>query len=263
MKFTCLDTKMRVFETVKDSIILPGMFIVARIDGRNFTKLTKCCKFEKPYDVCFRDYMIETTKHLMNCGFDVVYGYTQSDEISLLFNLNIDVFNRKERKFNSVLAGEASSKFTLLLNDLAVFDCRLSTFPSSEYVIDYFRWRQEDAHRNCINSYCYYKLLWEGKTPRVAASELNQRSVAWKNEFLFNRGITYDKLPSWKKRGVGIYKEPYFKEGFNPVTKEKTKVTRIKLVVDENLPLGEEYVQLIRRVLTSSRSLKREYYYGQ
>ena len=41
MKFDDLDTKMRVFETAHDQRVLPGMFIVARLDGRGFTKLTK------------------------------------------------------------------------------------------------------------------------------------------------------------------------------------------------------------------------------
>jgi tRNA(His) guanylyltransferase len=54
--------------------------------------------------------MIETVKHLMNCGVRIVYGYTQSDEISLLLHPNETSFNRKERKLNSILPGEASAK---------------------------------------------------------------------------------------------------------------------------------------------------------
>jgi hypothetical protein len=30
--------------------------------------------------------MAETVKHLMDCGFNVLYGFTESDEISILFN---------------------------------------------------------------------------------------------------------------------------------------------------------------------------------
>ena len=50
----------------------------------------------------------------MNCGFNVVYGYTESDEISLLFPVTKS-FNRKLRKLNSILSGEASAKFSLSL----------------------------------------------------------------------------------------------------------------------------------------------------
>ena len=127
MKFDDLDARMRLFETAYDLCVLPGIYMVARIDGRNFTRLTKetLC-FESPYDSRFRDHMISTTEHLMNCGFRVTYGYTQSDEISLLFHSEENAFSRKVRKYDSILAGEASSKFSLLLNHHAAFDCRIS-----------------------------------------------------------------------------------------------------------------------------------------
>ena len=155
MKFDDLDQLMRTFETAHDYCVLPGIYIVARIDGRNFTRLTKeLHQFEAPFDERMRNYMIETTSHLMNCGFRVVYGYTQSDEISLLFHPEITTFDRKMRKYNSILAGEASAKFSLWLGDHAAFDCRISELPSTDRVCDYFRWRNEDAHRNALNAHC-------------------------------------------------------------------------------------------------------------
>ncbi len=150
---------MRVYETAHDYCVLPGMYMVARLDGRSFTRLTKeMHQFESPFDPRFRDYMVATTEHVMTCGFRVIYGYTQSDEISLLFHPKEDAFGRKERKYNSILAGEASAKFSLLLNDLTCFDSRISQFPTLDLVIDYFRWRQEDAHRNALNTHCYWTL---------------------------------------------------------------------------------------------------------
>src|SRR5690242_12398486 len=104
MKFDDLDAKMRVFETAHDLCVLPDLFMVARIDGRGFTRLTKeIKKFEAPYDTTFRDHMVSTTEHLMNCGFRVVFGYTQSDEISLVLHRNEGAFGRKLRKLHSVL----------------------------------------------------------------------------------------------------------------------------------------------------------------
>lgn len=51
MKFDDLDTKMRVFETASDLCVLPEMFIIARLDGRSCTKLTKeQSEFEAPFD---------------------------------------------------------------------------------------------------------------------------------------------------------------------------------------------------------------------
>src|SRR5688572_28303391 len=131
MKFDDLDKKMRAFETAHDTFVVPEVFIVARIDGRGFTRLTKeVHKFEAPYDERFRDHMIATTEHLMNCGFRVIYGYTQSDEISLLLHRDETLFDRKVRKLTSVLAGEASARFTLALGAIACFDCRLCELPN-------------------------------------------------------------------------------------------------------------------------------------
>lgn len=140
MKFDDLDRKMRVFETRQDTFVLPEIFMVARIDGRGFTRLTKeVHKFESPYDERFRDHMIATTEHLMNCGFRVIYGYTQSDEISLLLHRDESLFDRKVRKLTSILAGEASARFSLALGTVACFDCRICEFSNEGLVVDYFR----------------------------------------------------------------------------------------------------------------------------
>src|SRR5579864_1441435 len=54
MKFDELDEKMRVFETAADYCVLPGIFMVARLDGRSFTRLTKeVWQFEAPFDQQF------------------------------------------------------------------------------------------------------------------------------------------------------------------------------------------------------------------
>ena len=127
MKFDDLDRKMRVFETAQDQCVLPGIWIVARIDGRSFTRLTKeLHKFEAPYDERFREHMVATVQHLMSCGFRVPFGYTQSDEISLLFHKDESLFDRKLRKLISVLAGEASAAFSLRLGGVACFEDRKS-----------------------------------------------------------------------------------------------------------------------------------------
>ena len=155
MKFDDLDRKMRVYEQSLDQRIVPDMYMVARLDGRNFTRLTKeTCGFEAPFDPRFRDLMTGTVAHLMDCGFKFAYGYTESDEISLLFARDESAFGRKTRKLNSVLAGEASAAFSLALGRVAVFDCRIAPLPNAERVADYFSWRQEDAHRNALNAHC-------------------------------------------------------------------------------------------------------------
>lgn len=203
MKFDDLDKKMRVFETAADLCVLPNMYMVARLDGRSFTRLTKeVCQFEAPFDERFRDLMVATTESLMTCGFRVLYAYTESDEISLLFDTEEQLFGRKLRKYNSTLAGEASAQFSLKLGQLARFDCRISQLPSTELVVDYFRWRNEDAARDALNSWCYWTLRKEGQNEQQATKGLLGLSVSQKNELLFQYGINFNDLPNWQKRGV-------------------------------------------------------------
>ena len=250
MVFDELDKKMRVYEQSLDQVILPEIYMAARLDGRGFTKLTKdVCKFEAPFDERFRDLMVETVKVLMDCGFRIVYGYTESDEISLLFSPKENIFGRKVRKYNSTLAGEASAAFSLALGRAATFDCRVVPLPNVERVQDYFLWRQEDAHRNSLNSYCYWMLRKEGKTVQQATRELEGKSVSYKNELLFSRGVNYDKLPSWQKRGIGLWKEEYEKEGYNPVSGEVEIAVRNRIRVEYELPVGERYGEMVKGFL--------------
>jgi tRNA(His) 5'-end guanylyltransferase len=251
MKFDDLDKKMRVYETLQDRIVPPEIFIVARIDGRNFTRLTKeVHNFEAPFDTRFRDMMTETTTHLMDCGFKVLYGFTESDEISLLFDRDESAFKRKARKFNSILAGEASAKFSLLLGDLACFDCRISELPNAGLVADYFRWRNEDASRNALNAHCYWLQRHQGKMALEATVFLLKKSVAAKNEFLFQNGANFNDVPNWQKRGIGLYWESFEGKGLNKITREETIFTRRRIVVDLDLPMKDDYSEFIRRFLS-------------
>lgn len=250
MRFDDFDEKMRVYEQSLDQIILPDMYIIARLDGRSFTRLTKeVCQFEAPFDVRFRDYMEQTVKYLMTCGFRIVYGFTESDEISLLFHPEDNTFGRKVRKINTTLAGEASAAFSLALGQVATFDCRVVPLPNIDRVRDYFVWRQEDAHRNSLNSHCYWALRKEGMGKEEATSLLSGKSVAYKNELLFEKGINYNDLPNWQKRGMGVYFTEVEKDGYNPVTKKTVKTTRRELYTEYDLKLGEEYADWICELL--------------
>ena len=250
MNFEELDKKMRIYEQSIDQHILPDLYLVARLDGRSFSRLTKeICDFEAPFDARFRDMMVNTVKALMDCGFRVVYGFTESDEISLLFHPEEDAFGRKVRKYNSILAGQASAAFSLQLGQAIAMDCRLVPLPNLEKVRDYFLWRQEDAHRNALNAHCYWLLRKEGMDAQQATEYLQGASNTFKNELLFSRGINFNDTPSCQKRGIGIYWSDIEKIGFNPITKEETKTTRRGLKVDYELPLGQEYAQMVSAFL--------------
>lgn len=255
MKFDDLDNKMRIFETAHDHCVLPGIFIVARLDGRNFTRLTKeVHNFEAPFDEQFRDAMVQTVEHLMDCGFRVTYGYIESDEISLLLDRDESAFGRKTRKLNSILAGEASAKLSLLLADVACFDCRLSQLPRKSDVVDYFRWRNEDAHRNALNAHCYWSLRKEGHDANQATKALLKLSTSDKNELLFQRGVHFNCLPGWQKRGIGVVWEAYEKDAVNEKTKEPVMATRRRLKRILDLPMRDEYSDFVAGLLGESKS---------
>lgn len=251
MKFDELDQRMRVFETSHDHRVLPGIYMVARLDGRGFTRLTKeICQFQAPFDPAFRDMMLDTAEKLI-LEFNALYGYTQSDEISLLFPRGCDLFSRKLRKLNSVLAGYASAAFALSLGSIASMDCRISQLPLKGDVVDYFRWRNEDAHRNALNAHCYWMLRREGQSADAASRQLLGLSVAQKNEFLFQRNINFNDLPTWQKRGAGLYWEWHDKQGVNPVTGEAVIARRRRIKRDLELPMKDAYGEFIASFVES------------
>jgi tRNA(His) guanylyltransferase len=176
-------------------------------------------------------------------------GYTQNDEISGLFHRDETAFERRLRKYNSILAGEASAKFSLLLGNLAVFDYRISQLPTEELVVDYLRWRSEDAHRNALNAHCYWMLRKQGKSVSQATQALLKLSVSAKNEFLFQGGINFNDLPNWQKRGIALYWETYEKPGVNPKTNATVVAERRRIQVNYDLPMKEQYDEFIKELL--------------
>lgn len=250
MDFNTLDKQMRRFEQSIDRTILEGVYIVARLDGHGFSRLTeKEWSLEKPFDIRFHEAMTATLKHLMLCGFHIMYGYTQSDEISLLFHLDEDRFGRKERKLISLLSAEASVAFSTHIGHMAVFDCRLVPLPNLDYVIDYFRWRQEDSHRNSLNAHCYWLFRKEGMSASNVQKRIAGLSIEERNELLFSHGINYNDLPLWQRRGIGAYFIDKERVGYNPVTRTQNVCVRRSLFVEEELPIGEKYADFIQSLI--------------
>lgn len=268
MNFEALDERMRRYETVHDICALPEIYLVARLDGRGFTRLTKeRHQFDAPYDERFRNLMADTASHLMQCGFNMVYGYSQSDEISLLLHPEDQTFGRKLRKLNSVLAGEASAKFSLLLNGMATFDCRISELPTRRLVMDYFLWRQGDAVRNCLNAHCYWLLRRKGESAGGATQRLCGMSFRHKHDLLFEHGLNFNGLPSWQKRGIGVYRKDVPKSGIDPRTGLATSTVRRVLHVDFDLPIKTAYETFVVRFIDTAetqmpKTVDKETHYG-
>jgi tRNA(His) guanylyltransferase len=112
-------------------------------------------------------------------------------------------------------------------------------------VIDYFRWRQADSHRNALNAHCYWVLRKNGASKGEATATVAGRSIAEKNELLFSHGINFDSLPAWHKRGVALWWESYQKMGTDPRTGAEVPAVRRRLREEPELPFGAEYEALV------------------
>ncbi|HBT95683.1 MAG TPA: hypothetical protein DEB24_06205 [Coriobacteriia bacterium] len=66
---------------------------------------------------------------------------------------------------------------------------------------------------------------------------------------LHAHGIDYNELPSWQKRGIGLYWVEYEKQGFNPQKNLTETTLRRKVHVDMELPLSKRYTDKIAALL--------------
>lgn len=90
-----------------------------------------------------------------------------------------------------------------------------------------------------------------GVTPEGAHDRLAGMSRAQKNELLFQRGVNFDRLPSWQKRGVVVAWRNVEVEGRDPRTDTVVKAMRRRLAVDDELPFGDAYADYVAARLGS------------
>ena len=88
----------------------------------------------------------------------------------------------------------------------------------------------------------------KGVTVKEATKQLEGRSVVYK----IQHAINFDGLPSWQKRGTGVWFKDYEKAGFNPITQKEVRAVRRGLYVEYELPLGRESAALISDFLSST-----------
>jgi tRNA(His) guanylyltransferase len=125
--------------------------------------------------------------------------------------------------------------------------------PNLELVVDYFRWRNEDAARNALNAWCYWTLRKTGQNEQQVTKQLLGLSVSQKNELLFQYGINFNNLPGWQKRGVGLYWEEYNKPSLNPKTNENVVARRRRIRTDFDLPMKDRYGEFVRSLISPTQ----------
>ena len=252
-EFEATMRSLEVFHTLR---IPDGSYPIIRVDGRGFSKFTKKIGLDKPFDSRFHCWICSVAKVLLK-ELGGIYGYTESDEISILLPRETNLFGREVEKLVSISAGMASACSTSMLvppftnreESFVTFDSRIVVCNTKLDVVDYFRWRQADAQRNCLNSYAFWELVKRGKSPRGASKILHGAGPDLKLEILDNIGIDFESLPGWQINGAGVYIDNRETTGYNPLTGEDVMATRRFIVVDENLPIRERYAGFLERIM--------------
>ena len=243
---------MKDYEIYSTMKVPKNSNIILRLDGRKFHSLAKGLDLEKPYDENFYNIITNVCLDIFN-QFSPKFIYAFSDEISIL--LDEIPFSGRIEKINSVFSSLASSSFTYyLLNDYfnefnldklsdndrnnvfpISFDSRIIPIDDAS-ICSYFKWRQDDCWRNCINGYGIWALKkeYDDKQANEKIKGLKSSDI---HDMLFERGINLNDVENWKKRGIGIYKRSWEIEGFNPKKQEKTISTRSEVFVDYELDI--------------------------
>lgn len=136
---------------------------IVRLDGVGFSKWTRknCIR---PFDDRMHRAMQASLEELMRFSQSCKFGYTHSDEMSLLFDFSNNPeaslqYDGKISKICSIYSSVVTEVFNLDcrmfmegLESPAHFDCRAFNLESEQDVRNYFLWRYEDSIRNSVQA---------------------------------------------------------------------------------------------------------------
>lgn len=202
-----LGDRMKGYES--NSRFMRHLPIIARIDGKCFSKFTK--GLSRPYDEGLVMLMQRVTMHLIK-ETNARIGYTQSDEITLVIHSDDPYaelpFGGKVQKMTSILASIATAKFNSLRpqylpgfkkDTLAMFDCRCFQVPNKEEAANNLLWRELDASRNSVTMLARHYIS-HSKMMNKNCSELQE--ILWQE---YN--VNYNDYPAYFKRGTFLRRE--------------------------------------------------------
>lgn len=226
---------MKDYEVYSSLKVPKNSKIIVRLDGRSFHKLASDLNLTKPYDENFYRVIADVCKDLFN-EFSASFVYTFSDEISLLLE-NIP-FDGRVEKINSVIASFAASSFVMHYDvefkKPPAFDSRIVPVSDAD-ILKYFRWRQDESWRNCVNSHGISHL--KSKYSNAQANEIIKgMKLNEVHELLFENGINLNDVDTYKKRGIGIYRKQKKVVGFNKKENRNQTSYRSYVYTDWELP---------------------------
>lgn len=195
-----LGDRIKGYEAESEVLLDSEQAIIARVDGRGFSKLT--AKLDKP-DYRFNQCMMQVASFMVeqtHCAL----AYTQSDEITLVFEPKSPdtglFFGGRVQKLTSVLGSMATVAFGKAFNQtfpemshtFPMFDCRVFHVPDIGEAANAVLWRVQDASKNAISMVA---------RSNFSTSELHGKTTADRLQMLHDAGVAYDRLPAFFRHG--------------------------------------------------------------
>lgn len=259
MVYDNLGNRMKKYEYITRTHLVPRTPVIIRLDGKAFHTFTR--SFKKPFDDILICTMQETMKYLCENIQGCVLGYTQSDEITLVLidykKLNsCSWFDYNIQKCVSVAASMATMVFNRVFKDCveaaiqyfdtessieealnfnaetylkkvgsAMFDARVFNVPKEE-VTNCLLWRQNDATRNSI------EMVGQAN---FSHSQLHKKSCNQIQDMLMlEKGINWNDIPTHLKRGSCC------------IRKVDKTANRSQWIIDNEIPIfkgeGRNYI---------------------
>jgi tRNA(His) guanylyltransferase len=175
---------------------------IIRLDGKAFHTYTRGRL--RPWDPDLHYSLVSAAIELCKQAQGTMFGFVQSDEISLLLTdyatLSSEAwFDGNIQKITSVASSIVTAAFNSLeanySDPFAYFDARVFTIPDPWEVHNYFVWRQKDIERNSLS------MLAQANFPH---SQLHGKRRQDLHDLLHTVGINWDAQPEAFKRGTLI-----------------------------------------------------------
>ncbi|KAG6330326.1 hypothetical protein ID866_8761 [Astraeus odoratus] len=220
--------------------LLPGCFLICRLDGHSFHRFSDQHGFEKPNDERALKLMDHAAKDVMAAYKDIVLAFGESDEFSFLLRKSTSLYNRRHAKILSTLTSHFTASYVFHWPEYfpntpmqypPSFDGRVVLYPDDRSVRDYFAWRQADsesslqpqsfrthsvglpgqrsAHINNLYNTVFWALVQRGgQTTTEAHAKLRGTVSSAKHEILFQQfGINYNEISLRFRKGSVIVQE--------------------------------------------------------
>ncbi|KAF8629976.1 hypothetical protein AX17_005541 [Amanita inopinata Kibby_2008] len=198
--------------------LLPGVFLLFRLDGHSFHRFSEAHGFTKPNDLRALQLMDHAARDVMEEYSDIMLAFGESDEYSFLLRKQTTLYNRRQAKIVSTLTSYFTSCYVFhwskYLPDTSLryppsFDGRIVLYPTEREVRDYFSWRQADTHINNLYNTAFWALVQQGEETTAQAHATLRGTVSKeKHEILFSRfNINYNNIEERYKKGSILVRE--------------------------------------------------------